>query len=377
MPSNSTASSTEPTTTGYNNTTTATSTPIPTANSTTSSPSINSQFTWVATETSLAVAATSSPTATFSLTNPDAPTTTVSNIVGNPTSVVVNPPPLPSGIPWRIYPKDSQTGMGGEIPNFTLISILFNQELNWPFVVANSLSSSQIFAWVPVLITTALGIPSDQVMTFALQVYVPSQYQGPQDASLLGTVWLGYIPTSDVSSLAVQIKVPQSAFYIGSSSSVARALAQRVVPAFSILSVPASSTGSGSNNNSSNNGSNARQDAIIGVVSALGAIAVLVLLFLVYRSIMRKREMAHQRLADAPPVMTGVAPQGREFDQDSVGGARRRSFYWAEDSLRGYQPESVDDPLITSASGSAGITRRTVAPTAISAPILRESSMNW
>lgn len=61
-------------------------------------------------------------------------------------------------MPYRIYPADQLPNGGNTIPGFTLISILFNQELNWPFVVNSSVSSSQIFEYLPVLIQAALGI---------------------------------------------------------------------------------------------------------------------------------------------------------------------------------------------------------------------------
>lgn len=244
------------------------------------------------------------------------------------------------------------------------------------------------------LITFSLTLTiwtAEQVMTFALQVYVPAEYQGPQDASSLGTIWLGYIPTQYVSTLAAQIKVTQSAFYIGVSDPVARELALQVNSAFPLLSINVSGTGAGSGSGSSGSGSggggnNTRQDAIIGVVTVLGAIALLVLAFLIYRSIMRRRELTHRRLSDAPqvPDLAGIAPQGRDFDQDSVGGARRRSFYWAEDSLRGFQAERGEDNLgaaqVTAQSLQSGpnsAVRRSVLPGNISAPVLRESSMNW
>lgn len=228
-------------------------------------------------------------------------------------------------------------------------------------------------------------------MTFSLQVYVPTEYQGPQDSPLLGTIWLGYIPTQYVSSLAAEIKVRQSAFYTGVADPVAQELAVQVNSAFPLLSINVSggttASGSGSSGSgSSGGGSNVRQDAIIGVVTALGAIALLVLAFLVYRSVMRRRQLTHHRLSDPPqaPDIAGIAPQGRDFDQDSVGGARRRSFYWAEDSLRGFQAERGEDPWSAAQagvqnlqSGPSAAVRRSVVPGTISAPVLRESSMNW
>ena len=47
-----------------------------------------------------------------------------------------------------------------DLSGFTLIAILFDQGLNWDTVVLNSDSPAQIFAWLPVLIQTALGINS-------------------------------------------------------------------------------------------------------------------------------------------------------------------------------------------------------------------------
>ncbi|SRR6266550_1739246 len=222
---------------------------------------------------------------------------------------------------------------------------------------------------------------ASQVMTFALQVYVPTNYGGPQDEAQLGTIWLGYIPSIYVPTLAAQIKVRQSTFYTGVSNPVAQQLADQVNSAFSILSISvtgSSGSGSGSSSSGSGSGSNARQDAIIGVVSALGGIALLVLAFLVYRSVMRRRELTHRRLSDPPQgaEVVGVAPQGRDFDQDSVGGARRRSFYWAEDSLRADRGDNFSAAQ-TGPSGVHGIVRRSVLPGTISAPVLRESSMNW
>jgi hypothetical protein len=196
-----------------------------------------------------------------------------------------------------------------------------------------------------------------------------------------------------IDTLAAAIKAKQSPFYTGPAlNTVAEQLAQRVNSGFSLRSVADPNTdsgdsGSGSSGSSgtgaTSSGSKARQDAIIGVVSALGAIALLVLLFLIYRSIKRRQQLAHRRLSDPPDM--GVRPDGREFDRDSVGGARRRSFYFAEDSLRGFQGDRQDDAFDQrmmmqqpqQGPGASVTQRRNVMPGAISAPILRESSMNW
>lgn len=229
--------------------------------------------------------------------------------------------------------------------------------------------------------------------TFALQVYVPGSYKTASDVAVLGTMWLGYIPEDQVDALAAMIKAKQSRFYTGSSVAVATELANHVNSGFSLLTVSSTSSGSTPGVDGSSSGgtvsaagdsSKSRQDAIIGVVSALGGIALLVLVFLVYRSLKRRRQLAHHRLSDPPGMdaatMAGVRPEGREFDEDSVGGQRRRSFYFAEDSLRGYQGERNDDVVYGNSPqmSQQGITqRRPIVGGAISAPVLRESSMNW
>jgi hypothetical protein len=106
---------------------------------------------------------------------------------------------------------------------------------------------------------------------------------------------------------------------------------------------------------------------------------VLVLVFLAFRAFKRRAELAHHRLSDPPDMYAvGARPDGREFDQDSVGGQRRRSFYFAEDSLRGFQGERVEDAAYDARGSPNGMMqRRNVMPAAISAPILQQSSMNW
>lgn len=215
------------------------------------------------------------------------------------------------------------------------------------------------------------------------------------------TTFLAYIPSEELDNLSAQIKAPQSKFYTGVADPVAEQLARRVDSGFAINSVSdpnvGGSTGLDGTNSSSSPSSasssdKARQDAIIGVVSALGAIALLVLGYLVYRSVKRRQELRHRRLSDPPrEEAVGYRPEGRDFDQDSVGGARRRSFYFAEDSLRGFQDQRVGEGLSGgfgaagagagggyAAAGPSQMTqRRQVMPAAISAPILRENSMNW
>ena len=64
------------------------------------------------------------------------------------------------GLPAIIYPSDmlsSRTDLTG----YTFIAILFDESLNWRFVVGSPVSSTQIFAYVPILIATALQLPGE------------------------------------------------------------------------------------------------------------------------------------------------------------------------------------------------------------------------
>ena len=232
-----------------------------------------------------------------------------------------------------------------------------------------------------------VSLADDQVKVFALQVYEPSDYQDPTtDADKLGTLFISYIPTDTVTSLEQSIKAKQSLLYTGVEG-ISKDLASRIDASYSVTSInnPLSS----SDSSSSSGGSDARRDAIIGVCSALAGIAVCILAFLIYRHYKRRQESAHRRINE-PPVMAGVPEPGHEFDRDSVGGQRRRSFYYAEDSLRGYAQSSVVDDMYdhrynttaATAAATAGMSggmreRRPIAPGAISAPILRDNTMNW
>ncbi|KAJ3896925.1 hypothetical protein GG344DRAFT_85038 [Lentinula edodes] len=360
-----------------NGTTTVVSTSVTTALTVVSVPS---DLSFVLTQTTLEVASVSSSATSQTLSNPDQATTTFPQTTLSASAPLATAA-LPSSLPYRILPQD-QLASNEDLSGYTLVSLLFDLQLNWPFVVSSPDSSSQLFAYMPVILQNSLGLTADQVKTWTLQVNIPSDYTGPSDADLLETMYLVYIPSSSVSSLQDQIKAQQSAFYTGVDNSVAQQLASLVNSGWNLLSIAApddsGSTGSSSSDSdtgASSSDNKSKEDAIIGVTASLGGIAICVLGFLIYRSYKRRKELAHRRLSE-PTGTAGYRPEGREFDQDSVGGQRRRSFYFAEDSLRGYQGDRVDDSHFDARTGQMS-QRRNVMPAAISAPILRESSMNW
>jgi hypothetical protein len=195
---------------------------------------------------------------------------------------------------------------------------------------------------------------------------------------------LAYIPTRSVEDLAALLKVKTSKFYTGLQATPAE-LAAHVDASFNVDTVSGpvggtSDSGSGSGGQStaasasSSSASQTRQDAIIGVVSALGGITLIVLILLIFRALKRRQELAHRRLSDPPAGgLAGLRPTGQEFDRDSVGGQRRRSFYFAADSLAGAEAERshADDYARPPAM------RQRVGQQAISSPVLRDNTMNW
>ncbi|KAH8103166.1 hypothetical protein DFH11DRAFT_1773908 [Phellopilus nigrolimitatus] len=213
---------------------------------------------------------------------------------------------------------------------------MFDGTLNWEFVATNTDSAAQIFAYFPACLQAALGVTSDQVKVFDLQVWEPSTYTSAADASQLRTLFISYIPSDKVTELEQAVMVRQSDLYTGTSG-ISNQLAQRT-----------------------------RLDAIIGVCSALGGIALCILVFLIYRNFKRRQEVAHQRLTDTNPG--GTPAPGQHFDQDLIGGQRRCSFYYA-----------VQAPMHDEAAGIGGgmRERRAIVPGTISTPILRDNTLNW
>ncbi|KAF9220473.1 hypothetical protein BS17DRAFT_683655, partial [Gyrodon lividus] len=332
--------------------------------------SSNSNYNYLSTISSLLLN-TVVPTVTPTVSNPDQAPTTLSLALSAPTSPP-SAPPLPSGLPGVILPQP-QLDIDNVPTSDVLINVLFNASLNWEWVAAeNADSPGQIFEYFPQVIATPLGIDVAQVQNYELIVYEPSTYTGPADIALLGTIWQGYLPGDKVSTLASLISNQKSVFYTGQDGSIPTSLAACVDPSLDLESISGPAAGGSSG---SSGGSDVRQDAIIGVVSSLGAIALMIVAYVAYRAIKKRRELAHRRLSDHVDY-TGVRPEGQEFDRDTVGEQRRRSFYYAEDSLRGYQGvRAADDGYDHHVTNMRE--RRPIHTGAISTPILRESTMNW
>lgn len=133
------------------------------------------------------------------------------------------PAPFPATWPRYIVPSNTPTSAP---ENSTLISILFSNSLNWPWLVTNSNASSQVLVFMPALISTSLNIEPSEVVTQSLQAYQPSSFNADNEGSML-TIWLGYIPSQYVDELQAMIRAPQSALYT-QSNPIYNALAKTI-----------------------------------------------------------------------------------------------------------------------------------------------------
>ncbi|KZS93656.1 hypothetical protein SISNIDRAFT_410778, partial [Sistotremastrum niveocremeum HHB9708] len=269
---------------------------------------------------------------------------------------------------------------------------LFTSTLDWGFVATNQQTIGQIFAYMPQVLQNALGLTADQVKTYALEVYIPANYNG--DPSTLLTMFYCYIPTDSVDQLSLELKARNSEFY-SASGGIASQLAANVNGNFPVASSSSGSSNGGNSNNTpslsdSSVGTLAagtkRRNAIIGVCSAIGGIALLVLGWWIYRNMKIRRESAHRRLSGAQSDMVPASGYGAaEFGvrEMSVGAdGRRNSFYFAEDSLRGFQDPNRELREEEQMGYNHRLSpqmqqRRPVLPQHISAPILRDNTLNW
>ncbi|KAH7336872.1 hypothetical protein B0J17DRAFT_695498 [Rhizoctonia solani] len=310
-------------------------------------------------------------------TDPDAVMTTSASTTqaGTPTTTVA----FPSALPTRIVPL-----VGGvnperdadQLKGYSLISLLFNSQLNWAFVTQHAEATGQLFAYTPVMIQNALGLSADQVKTFALQALTPSTFTG--DASEIRTMFLAYIPSDQVDNLAAQLRAKQSPLYVSQTTTIPAQLASLLDPSLPVNAVSTGSSGtttpnSGGNGSSGSNGQasteanqdRTRRDAIIGVCTAFGVVFAAVIGFFLFKKAQRKREQAHRPIS--PMYEHARTPEERP-----------RSFFFAEDSLRGYQSGGAHAVTDEYNYRQAPSHRRVpIQTSAISAPVLRESSLNW
>ncbi|KIM93939.1 hypothetical protein OIDMADRAFT_61208 [Oidiodendron maius Zn] len=97
----------------------------------------------------------------------------------------------------------------------TLIQIGFLGPLNYQFIIANPVSSAQIFMWLPEGLAHGLGLNSDQVVMESL-----APLNTTARLHYITTLALAYIPTNMVSSLALDLHNTTATLYNDPDSSV-------------------------------------------------------------------------------------------------------------------------------------------------------------
>ena len=156
----------------------------------------------------------------------------------------------PTQLPGSISPANGVTSIP---PNSTLIQIGFNGKLRYSFVATTTLSSSQIFLYIPQGVAYALGVPGDEVSMFAIQPYDNSVVTG-----YVATVAMAYVPTDMVDDLQAQIHNPNSALF-KQADPAAETLMSMIDPSIPLL-VGQSSSSMGGSGSSSGSGGGANSD---------------------------------------------------------------------------------------------------------------------
>jgi hypothetical protein len=271
--------------------------------------------------------------------------------------------------------------------------ILFDvSRMPWSSVLNSPELAGQIFAFFNLNIAHALGLQPSQVITTSLSAYAKVGWSkdDPNALAQLATVWNGQMPTDYVQDLTAQLMNQHSPFYTAVRGIPAE-LANLVVPTFTIVASNNGANGGvsvGANTGGTTAPSDTSKNTIIGVTTTVGVILVLLIVFFLVKMYKRSRESAHRRLSGEPmtgPAMRSYGSQG--FSGGPIGGGgsmgrgNRDSFFFAEDSLRGYQHDgsaSVEDDDSYTSHQPSQARRAPIQASAISQPILRESSMgNW
>ncbi|PVF97635.1 hypothetical protein CPB86DRAFT_775170 [Serendipita vermifera] len=367
--------------------------------------------------------------ATTLVLNPNAANATTTTSVITPTTIptdgtgtTLTMPAIPSTIPMFITPP----------PSTDPIAILFQKStLSWTYVLSSSETAGQILAYLPSHVASILDLTGDSVKVVGLQAFVPDDYRTEND---LMTLFVAFLPTEQVPTLAAMIRSLNSPFY-QTDNAVAKAIAENVVASYDIASLEGVNNENGSSTTPSSNNTkadNSRRNAIIGVTVTFGIIALIVLIWWGVRTYRTRREGMHKRLsyggtanygatgggmtevggytatrAESPPMLHNPFMTEREREEEARG-IRRNSFYAIGPDDASIEEETFDylshrnstysggggggaTGLHRSGSGGSGGARwaggssnqghgqrRLVVGQPISQPILRESSMgNW
>jgi hypothetical protein len=240
-----------------------------------------------------------------------------------------------------------------------LIQLGFNQELPWSFVATTSMSSAQIFMYVPEGLEHALSVLHSQVTMFALEPYYSWKTTGYN-----ATLAMAYIPRQYLDQLRNELHNPNSRLYNQPSEPV-KALFSMIDPTIPLIvgqegssSTGSGVSGSGDNSDNSNSNTNANTNAGsasssktkvssvgIGCGVVAGAAAYGAGMFWLARRYRQKRQL-HRRSAST-------------VEQMSQGGSAAGSVFAAGARMSGSQAGSGRSAQM------------------ISAPVMAENSLGW
>ncbi|KFY44491.1 hypothetical protein V494_01448 [Pseudogymnoascus sp. VKM F-4513 (FW-928)] len=305
-----------------------------------------------------------------------------------PTATTAIPSGIPSSLPQVVAPIN---GVPSAKVGFTLIQVGFTYSLNYEFVVANSMSSAQIFTYLPKGIAYGLEIKESDVIMHSLMPYDTSS-----SLNYITTLALAYIPTKVVSNLGIMIHVPVSRLYKNPSEPVAVIMssinpsipitvgsgldgADPAVPGGAEGSTPApgdkdNGNGNGGifdNNNNANNQTPGAKGMTAGIATGavVAAAAYGAAMFFIARRY-KRRKLSHRRArslmnpaemmeaSGSPALPGGVYMSG---GRQSTGSGESSS-----DASGGRQSRG--------SGGSAGNSARTAQ---ISGPMMAENSLGW
>jgi hypothetical protein len=255
----------------------------------------------------------------------------------------------------------------------TLVQIGFLCPLNYDFVVANSKSSAQIFAWLQPGLADGLGLQDDQILIHTL---VPLNTAAKMNC--ITTLALTYIPSSYVQTLALDLNIPTSPVYNNGDPSIA-SLMNLINPAIPLIpgstmdngatgtgssSAATSTTPSGNNgldqtNNQSQSPKAASTTAGIAMAAVGASAAYGAAMFLVARRY-KKRKQSHRRSSSI------VGPEMRHSGSPALLGG-------AGAFMSGGRTSPGNDRN-SRGSGRTGNSARTAQ---ISAPMMAENSLGW
>lgn len=176
-------------------------------------------------------------------------------------------------------------------PDYEVVTIGFKESLNYPFVVEHSLSSAQIFDYLPLVLTFPFTADSSY-SNVTVKRLVPYTASG---IDYIITVAEVYFPIEAVSSLQLLVEDTSSKLYRNSDATDAKlaSLIDNRIP-LTGLDTTATSSATSSDNNGSMDSSNSpvsKKGVVAGVATgaAAGTIAYMSLMVLLFRRFKKKR----------------------------------------------------------------------------------------